>query len=78
MKAFYLTLSIILTVVILVVAFGNIGANFSQFNFFGVQMRANPTIIILLISVLGILTGMTYHAFFARLLESEDEDTVEM
>lgn len=77
MKAFYLTLSVIFTVLVLVIAFGNIGANFSQFNVFGVQMRANPTIIILGISVLGILTGMTYHAFLSRVLDGEP-DTGEM
>ena len=78
MKAFYLTLSILLTVLLLIIAFGNIGASFGQFNFVGIPVRSNPTFIILGISVIGILTGMTYHAFVVRILGGGEEDTGDM
>lgn len=75
MKAFYLTMSIILTVVILLIAFGNIGAQCSQLKFFFSDIRWNPTVLFLFIAVIGIITGAFYHAFLARLFgTSEDEE----
>ena len=78
MKAFYLAGSIIFTVMILIVAFGNIQAQCAMLTFFFFPVKANPTIVILGFSVIGIITGLFYHAFIARVLESseveEDED----
>lgn len=78
MKAFYLTMSIVLTVVILLIAFGNIGAQCSQLKFFFSDIRWNPTVLFLFIAVLGIITGAFYHAFLARFFatpeEEEDQD----
>jgi uncharacterized integral membrane protein len=77
MKAFYLAGSIIFTVIILIIAFGNIQAQCAMLTFFFFPVKANPTIVILGFSVIGIITGLFYHAFIVRVLESgvdEDED----
>jgi hypothetical protein len=76
MKIFYLSLSIILTVLILILAFANFGASCSQTAFF--PMGMSGTIIILSTSVLGLITGICYHAFISKVMETspeeEDED----
>lgn len=77
MKAFYLTASIIFTVLILVLAFGNIGAQCSNLVFFFYPIKQNPTIVVLGMAVIGIITGALYHGFITRVLaapESEEED----
>jgi len=79
MKALYLTGSIILTVLILILAFGNIGAQCSNANFLWIPLQqANPTFIVLAVAVVGILTGMLYAGFLSRVFssspEEEDED----
>lgn len=74
MKAFYLTASIIFTVLLLIIAFGNISAQCSNMNFLFYQIRSNPTVVILGIAALGIITGAFYHAFLARVFESKDEE----
>lgn len=73
MKALYLTGSIICTVLILVLAFGNISAQCSGMYFFFYQVKSNPTIVTISIAFLGIITGALYHAFFAATM-STDED----
>lgn len=74
MKALYLTLSIIFTVLILLLAFGNIAAQCSGVNFLFFQVQSNPTIIFLGVGVLGILTGMFYHAFIHRIFDTTPEE----
>lgn len=74
MKAFYLTLSIIFTALIMVLAFENISAQCSNMNFFFFQVQSNPTIVVLGIAVIGVFTGAAYHAFIARVLSSVDEE----
>lgn len=74
MKAFYLTGSIILTVLVLILAFGNVTATCNQLHFFFFPVQSNPTIVILTVAVIGVLTGIFYHAFLARILESDEED----
>ncbi len=74
MKALYLTLSIILTVLLLVVAFGNIDAQCSQLHFLFYAVDSNPTIVVLAIAVIGVLTGASYHAFIGRVLDSGDDE----
>ncbi|MBD3360230.1 hypothetical protein GF366_00340 [Candidatus Peregrinibacteria bacterium] len=78
MKALYLTLSIIFTALILILAFENIGAQCSNMNFFFFPLRQNPTIVFLGIAVIGIITGLFYHAFIIRVLAgpAEDEEDV--
>ncbi len=78
MKAFYLTISIILTVLILLVAFGNIGAICNQTKFLFYEIRWSPTVLILFVAVLGMITGAFYHAFLSKILsEDEEEETQE-
>lgn len=74
MKAFYLTGSIILTVLILILAFGNVGAQCNQLIFFFFPVDQNPTIIFLGLAVIGIITGLFYHAFIGKVLEVSDGD----
>lgn len=74
MKAFYLTGSIIFTVLILILAFENIGASFSGLNFLFYPMDTSPTIVILGVAVLGIITGVLYHSFLSRVLGSSEEE----
>ena len=77
MKAFYLTASIVFTVLLLIIGFGNIGSTCSDVMFFFYTVDASPTLMIFGVAVLGIITGALYHAFMVRVLESpeEDEDT---
>ncbi len=78
MKIFYLALAIVLTTLILILSFGNIGAQCSALHFLFFPVQSNPTIIIMGIAVLGILTGATYHAFVARVLsDTEEEEDVD-
>ncbi len=74
MKAFFLTGSIIFTVLILILAFENIGASMSGLNFLFYPVDMNPTVVILGISVLGIITGVLYHSFLSRILGSSEEE----
>lgn len=74
MKAFYLTGSIIFTVLILILAFENIGAQITGLNFLFYPVDMNPTIVILGISVLGIITGVLYHSFLSRVLGTDEEE----
>jgi len=75
MKALYLTLSIIFTVLILVLSFGNIGTQCSQLKFLFYDVRQNPTIVFLGVAVVGIITGALYHGFLTKVLAvPEDEE----
>lgn len=75
MKAFYLTSSIVLTVLILILAFENIGASCSDLNFLIYDLAdTSPILIVLGIAVLGILTGASYHAFLGKMLAAANEE----
>lgn len=74
MKVLYLTASIIMTVLILILSFENIGAQCTSLNFFFYSIAQGPTIVILGIAVIGIITGACYHAFISRVLSSTPED----
>lgn len=74
MKAFYLTASIIFTVLVLIIAFGNIGAQCGQLHFLFFPVDSNPTIIFLALAVLGMITGAFYHAFMGRVFKNSNEE----
>ncbi|MEK7085423.1 MAG: hypothetical protein AAB953_00210 [Patescibacteria group bacterium] len=74
MKLFYLTGSVILTVLILVLAFENIAAYCTALNFFFYEVDKNPTVVIMGIAVLGVITGVFYHAFISRVLSTSPEE----
>ena len=72
MKTIYLILSVLLTAAILVIAFTNINSGCSTLTVLNYPISANPALLLLSVAVLGILTGVFYHAFIAKLLDSED------
>ncbi len=74
MKAFYLIGSIFFTVLILIIAFQNLGVNFSGFTVFFSQLDANGTLVVFGISLLGILAGGFYFGFLSSLLKGSQED----
>ena len=74
MKALYLSLSVILTVLILILAFENITADCQQILFLFFPIKSNPTFLTFGVAVLGILTGMVYHAFLNKTLEEPEEN----
>lgn len=78
MKYVYLALAIIFTVVLLVLGFGNINAQFSNVYIFFYRSNMNPTLTILGVAILGMITGAFYQAFIAKLMESGDEEEVEI
>jgi len=78
MKALYMFFSIAFTVLILVLSFENISAQCSNLNIFFWPVRQNPTVVFLALAVLGILTGVFYHAFFSKLMEVSDEEEDEL
>ncbi len=74
MKIFYLAGSIVFTVLILVISFGNVGAMCSQMNFLTIPIKKSPVLVLLTVSLIGIITGAMYHAFVVRVLGSSDEE----
>jgi uncharacterized integral membrane protein len=75
MKAFYLTASIICTVLLLILSFENIGSQCTNLLFFFYEFESSPTIIFLGVAVIGIITGVFYHSFLQKVMETpEDEE----
>ena len=74
MKAFYLTLALILTVLILVVSFENSAAQCGGLSFLFVRTTQNTTIVMLGIAVLGVLTGFLYRSFLGLVFKPTEEE----
>lgn len=74
MKTFFLVGSILFTVLILIVAFQNLGTSFSGFTVFFSEIDANGTLIIFGIALLGIFAGGFYFGFINSLLRSNQEE----
>lgn len=77
MKLFSLVVSIILTVLILILAFENIQASCSGLNFlfWEISDDTSPTLLVLGTTLFGILTGAFYGAFFRSMMSgNEDEE----
>lgn len=74
MKAIYLVVSLILTILILIIGFQNVDAQFSNTNFLFYPLKQNPTVIILGVAVIGMITGAFYHAFIGRVLSTPEEE----
>lgn len=77
LRTFFLSGSIVFFIIILIVAFQNIQAqcNFITIFFFSVESNTSPTIMIFIVSLIGMVTG----AFLMGLIMSflardEDED----
>ena len=77
MKGFFLTGSIIFTVLILIIGFENIGGSCMgfMFLFYGLPQGTSPFFIVLGISILGGLTGIFYTGLVMNLINSgKDEE----
>lgn len=79
MKGFFLAGSIIFTVLILIIAFENIGGSCQGFLFLFSSMGAgtSPFFIVAGLAVLGIFTGIFYTGFVLQLLSSAKKDEIE-
>lgn len=78
MKGFFLIGSVIFTVIILIVAFQNIGSSIDFTILFSQAGGANGTIVVFGIALLGIFAGGFYFGFLNSLLkgsQDEEEDT---
>ncbi len=73
MKAFFLTGSIILTVLILIIAFENLGATLTNFMLIFTTLDS-PFFMVLGISIIGILAGIFYTGLVTSLLNSGKEE----
>ncbi|MFC1600362.1 hypothetical protein ACFL3T_05010 [Patescibacteria group bacterium] len=76
LRTFFLSGSIVLTIIVLIIAFQNIQAmcNFVTFFFFSVDSGTSPTIMIFVVALLGILTGMMYMGLMMSFLSKEEDD----
>ena len=75
MKIFYLAGSIIFTVLILLIAFGNVSAMCNYINFLSIPIKnTSPVLVILTVAIIGMICGAMYHAFIVRVLDSGDDD----
>ena len=74
MKVFYIVMAIIMTVLILVLAFENITASCSGMYFFFSSLDQSPTILTFGLAVLGVITGVFYHALFVQIFYPSDKD----
>lgn len=77
MKIFYLSGSILFTVLILIIGFQNYGANISGFTVFFTELDLNGTLIVFGVSFLGICAGAFYFGFLTNVLRSKQEDEEE-
>lgn len=78
MKFGYLALALVITVVILIIAFQNI-ATMGMFSVFFKSVNMSFTLPIFFVSALGMLAGVFYTVFFQKLFQDEtpeddDED----
>ena len=73
MKAFFLTGSIMFTVLILILAFENLGATVTGFLFVFTGIDS-PFFIVMGLSMIGILTGIFYTGLVTALLRSGNEE----
>lgn len=74
MKLFYLVGSVVSTVLILIVAFQNLGATFDGFTVFFTPIELNGTLVVFGISLLGIIAGAFYYGFLTSLLKSSEDE----
>lgn len=73
MKAFFLTGSIIFTVLILILGFENLGASCNGFLFLFSGLES-PFFIVMGLCMLGMITGIFYTGLVLQLLQSGKEE----
>lgn len=76
LRAFFLSGSLVLAIIILIIAFQNIQAqcNFVTFFFFSVDQSTSPTILIFLISLIGIFAGIFFMGLLMSFISKEEEE----
>lgn len=73
MKAFFITGSIVFTVLILIIAFENIASSCSNFMFVFLPTESS-FLITILIAFIGVITGMFYSGLIGQLMKNPQED----
>lgn len=63
-----------MSVLILILAFENIGSQCTSLNFFFYPVKSNPAIIFLGIAVLGIITGVLFHCLMVKIMAPEEDE----
>lgn len=76
LRTFFLSGSIVLTIIILIVAFQNIQAqcNFVTFFFFEADSGTAPTFLVFAVSLVGIITGMLYMGLIMSFISKDEDD----
>lgn len=76
MRGFYLSGAIFLTVLILIIAFENIGGMCQGFMFLftSLEQGTSPFFIVMGIAILGGITGIFYAGLLASLLKGDKEE----
>ncbi len=76
LRKFFLSGSIVFTIIVLIVAFQNIQAqcSFVTFFFFSIGTNTSPTIMIFVVSLLGIITGMLFMGLLMSIISKEEDD----
>lgn len=79
MRIVYLIGSVVFTVFLLILAFQNIQAYCYDLTVFFSEINAStpPTMLIFGIAVIGVITGIFYHAFISSLLSKKGDDDEE-
>jgi len=79
LRTFFLSGSIVFTIIILVIAFQNIQAqcNFVTFFFYAANSTTSPTFLVFAVSVVGILAGMLYMGLIMSFLSRGEDDDEE-
>jgi hypothetical protein len=76
LRTFFLSGSIVLLIIVLIVAFQNIQAqcNFITIFFFSIESNTSPTIMILVVSLIGIITGGFLMGLIMSFLAKDEEE----
>lgn len=76
MKGFFAAGSIFFTVLILILAFENIGGSFQGFLFLfsSLPQSTSPFFVVTGIAVIGIITGIFYTGLITQLLKRDDDE----
>lgn len=76
LRTFFLSGSIVLLIIVLIVAFQNIQAqcNFITIFFFSIEANTSPTIMILVVSLIGMITGGFLMGLIMSFLAKDEEE----
>ncbi len=79
LRTFFLSGSIVFTIIILVIAFQNIQAQctFVTFFFYAANSSTAPTFFVFAVSVVGVIAGMLYMGLIMSFLSKGDDDDEE-